>query len=186
MDKMFFLCVTFILVSSSCFSQETKIQNYICLNESQSKTLMHEKGYQLKTPDTWCFYKGFHNILMLSPKALLSLKGNYYKNNLYVSSYDNDTFRSNDIEEALKKHFVLLNGDSQFTPVFDTNSHEIYGKYYIVKRKSIQNGEKLMNLEILYNYKNRDYIIRYSVLERDFNANLNDVIPIMESFKIVN
>lgn len=185
MRKTFLLGISLILISSFCLSQESKIQNYICLNASQSKLLMDAEKYELKIPDNWCSYNGFHNILMYSPKSLLNLKDNFYKNNLYVAAYDNSTYKSENIEEAIKKHYVLLNDNSQFAPVLEESIHEIYGKYYIIKRKSIQHGEKIMNLDLLFNYKNQDYIIYYSVLEKDFNANLNDVIQIMESFKIL-
>ena len=183
--RILFTIALLVWSFSNGFSQETKIQNYICLNNQQAKNQMYSEGYELRIPDSWCGYKGFHDILTFSPKSLASLKEGYYINGLYVSSPNNETFRSKNIEEALKTHYVLLNDGSEFAPVFDESVHEIYGKYYIVKRKSIQEGQKLMNLDLLFNYKNQDYIIHYSVLEKDFNTNLNEVIQIMESFKIV-
>lgn len=183
--KLFFINVLLILAFKNGFSQETKIQNYICLSAQQAKNQMYSEGFELRIPDSWCAYIGFHDILMISPKSTLNLKDNYVNNNLYVASYDNKTYRSKDIEEALKKHYVLLNDNSKFAPVYDESVHEVYGKYYIIKRSSIQNGEKIMNLDLLFNHNNQDYIIYYSVLEKDFNANLNEVIQIMESFKIV-
>ncbi|WP_191858635.1 hypothetical protein [Hanstruepera ponticola] len=180
--------VLFVLFTYYGFSQEVnykKIKNYICLSDNQTKSVLNSKGFELKIPKTWCGYKGFHDILMFSPKSLLNFSKNHYKNNLYVAMYDNPSYNSKNIEEAFRNHYPLLNVKTEFTPVYDESVHEIYGKYYIVKRKSIQEGQNLMNLDLLFNYKNRDYIIHYSVLEKDFNANLNEVIQIMESFKIV-
>ena len=182
--KVFIFTAFFILGFTEGFGQEKKIQNYICLSAQQTKNLMFSEGYELKLPDSWCGYKGFHDILIFSPKSIASLKEAHNLNGLYVSLPDNKTFKSKSIEEALKTHFVLLNDGSEFAPIYDESVHEYYGKYYIIKHKSIQEGQKLMNLDLLFNYQNQDYIIHYSVLEKNFNANLNEVIQIMESFKI--
>jgi len=185
MRKTFLFYVSVIIASSSCFSQESKTQNYICLNNQQIKNLMFSDGYEIIIPKNWCGYLELHDILVYSPKSLLNLESNNFKNNLYVASHNNKTYKSKNIEEALKTHYVLLNDDSEYAPVIDSNIHELYGKYYILKYKSMQNGERIMNLDLLFNHNNQDYIIYYSVLEQNFNSNLNDVVQIMESFKII-
>ena len=188
--KTTILRIFFILTFGYCVGQnvnniKSKIPNYICLNTSQTESLMNSKGFELKIPNTWCSYKGFHNILSYSPKSLLNLKDNHFKNNLYVAHYDNDTHKSKDIEEALRKHYPLMNSDTFLSPTYSSDIHKTYGKYYILKYKSVQDGDKLLRLDVLFNYKNRDYILCYSVLERDYEKYINDVIQIIESFKIL-
>ena len=163
----------------------SNIKNYICMNAIQTQSQMDLKGFELKIPENWCTYIGFHDILSYSPKSLLNLSKNHYKNSLYVAAYDNDSYKSKDIEEALSKHYVLLNTDLEFAPVYNADVHKSYGKYYILKSISIQKGEKFINLDVLFNYKNQDYILYYSVLEKDFETYVNDVIQIIESFKIL-
>jgi hypothetical protein len=180
----------FILTFSYCLGQNVKnkkgkIPSYICLNTSQTESLMNSKGFELKIPDTWCSYKGFHNILTYSPKSLFNLKDNHYKNCLYVAHYDNDTYKSKDIEEALGKHYPLLNSTLEFAPAYNSEVHRTYGKFYILKHKSFWEGETLTNLDVLFNYRNKDYILNYTVLEKDYEKYINDVIQIIESFKIL-
>lgn len=180
--------ILFVLFTCYGFSQEVnykKIKNYVCLSDNQTKSILNSKGFELEIPDTWCAYKGFHDILMVSPKSLQNLRKNHEKNNFYIAAYTNASYKNKNIEEALKKHYPLLNTNTLYAPEYSSGVHNVYGKYYILKYKSVLNGETLLNLDILYNYKNQDYILYYTALERDFNANLNEVVKMMESFKIV-
>ncbi|WP_338732553.1 hypothetical protein [Mangrovimonas cancribranchiae] len=163
-------------------SKPKQFQNYICLDSEIAK--IKQLKYEINIPDTWCAYVGFHDIISYSPRPLFDLEANYYKNTVYVSAYDNDTFKSDNIEEALNKHIVDANVSSFFQPVYTSNIHDIYGKYYIVKRNGILQGVALIQLDVLFNYNNQDYIIHYSVLENNYETYINDVIKMIESFRI--
>ncbi len=58
----------------------SNIKNYICMNAIQTQSQMDLKGFELKIPENWCTYIGFHDILSYSPKSLLNLSKNHYKN----------------------------------------------------------------------------------------------------------
>lgn len=182
-QTLIFLCFLMFGIFSSK-SQNTFTKNYICLDSISA--LSQVKEYELVVSNNWCTYIGFHDILSYSPNYLKNLSDNYYKNWLYVSSYDIESYKSADIEEALYEHVISYNFGNEYDRVYTSDYHEQYGKYYIVKYKSIMEGDKLLNLDIIFNYKNKDYIISYQVLEYQFDLYINEVIEILSSFKIKN
>ncbi|WP_418512472.1 hypothetical protein [Corallibacter sp.] len=164
-------------------STQTKehLKIYVCLSPETAKTRM--TNYELSIPDTWCSYLGMHYMLTHSPKALLDLRNNEHTNSLYVISYDAPSHQSENIEEALKKQ--LISGvPSLYEPVYTSDIHNVYGKYYIIKSKSVYDGSIIVNLDILFNYNKQDYIINYNVLEKDYETYVNDVLKIVASFRV--
>lgn len=183
--KFIFIAIIFGCSSTKNISQissNIKIPKYCCLDFQTIQDQM--KDYELKIPSNWCSYIGFHDVLSHSPKSLLNLKDESRENYLTVTAYVNESYKSKDIETALSAHIIELNGPSEFNPVYTSDIHEIYGKYYTVKRKTIQGGNRFINLQTIFNFKNRDYIIDYYVLEEDYETYITDVRRIIASFII--
>ncbi|WP_157492084.1 hypothetical protein [Mangrovimonas sp. ST2L15] len=178
---LFFIGFTAISYSQS---NSKKIANYICLTPTMLDQQMAQKKYELDLPENWCAYLGFHDILSFSPKTVFRLDENYYQNYLTVACYDNATYKSNDVEESLKKHVFGLKGGSIYNPKISSAEHGIYGKYYIIHQNSIQQGEKVVRLKVLFNYLGQDYILSYQVLSSNFDKSLDDINAIIDSFKI--
>ncbi|TYB78946.1 hypothetical protein [Bizionia myxarmorum] len=166
----------------ACGATKEKTESYVILDADQTAALM--TNYMLEVPKNWYSYFGFHDMLSHSPNKSSILKENYYKSEVKVYSYDTDSFHSNDIETALKAHVVGLDLDNMLKPVIDFEEHAIYGKYYLIKRRFILNGDLFLNLRALFNYKNQDYIISYNALEKDFETYLPEVIQMIATFKI--
>lgn len=189
LSKRIILIISAIILCSCGGTQETaqerfnkKIKRYTCLTSASAENFMI--NYRLEVPNNWCLYKGFHDSFSVSPKSLKKLKTNFYKNYISVYSYDNDNYKSKNIEEALPKHTIKGYG-GVYNPVYTPDIHKIYGKYYIIKYKSILDGEDIINVEFLFNHKGQDYMVNYSVLEKDYDTYIESALQIMSTFKIV-
>lgn len=189
LSKRIILIISAIILCSCGGTQETaqerfnkKIKRYTCLTSASAENFMI--NYRLEVPNNWCLYKGFHDSFSVSPKSLKGLKENHYKNYICVYSYINDTYISENIEESLSKH-VVQGYVGNYSPVYTPDTHKDYGKYYIIKYRSKWNGDDIMNIRFLFNYKGQDHIISYSVLEKDYDTYIDSALQIMSTFKIV-
>ena len=82
-----------------------------------------------------CSYLDIHNELMHSPKSIIDLKNSSYKNYLHVMAFNIEKYKSKNIEEALKSHVTKQSLIKDYT----SDIHKTYGKYYIIKYKTIWN-----------------------------------------------
>ncbi|WP_339875041.1 hypothetical protein [Olleya marilimosa] len=187
--KIKYLLYFGILVLLGCGSSDTvtktskRITYYKCLDTIEAKAKM--KFYSMTIPDSWCTYVGSHDVLSHAPNNLKDLRENEFKNGIYVMSPNSESFKSKNIEEALERHFLSVKNASFLTPKVRSQVHPIYGKYYIVTSKSITDGFKVIRLSTLFNHNNKDYLIYYSVLEKDVDTYIEDAMSIIETFKII-
>lgn len=183
---MKFFAIILFFKTIFCFSQINNehllIKNFICLDSLDSQKLM--KDYKLTLPEDWCTYKGFHDIPSHSPKHLDNLSETFRRNQISVYYPQIESFQSKNIEEALEEHVISYNYGTDYDRTFTPDMHKVYGKYYVVTYKSIQNGDNLIILELIFNHKNQDYILSYSVLEKDYEIYINEALDIMSTFKI--
>jgi len=178
------LCSIFIIsLIFSCNINKEVIsddEKYICLSAESIGHL--NLNYKLKIPEDWCVFREIHGELTYSPKSK-DLQQTYYKNNLSVFAFNAKKYKSKNIQEALEKH--IIKDLSSYEPILTSGTHSLYGKYYMVKERYFWNNEPLIYLKVLYNYNNQDYLIVYSVLEKDYEVYIDQVLNIMESFEIV-
>lgn len=190
MKNWIFLKIIILILIVGCSSNKNlpnktidrKLPKYSCLDSLTASNQM--KFYELRIPNTWCTYIGSHDMLSHSPKSLINSKDALHKNYLIVSSPDTESYKSEDIEITLSKNVVNFNVSSKFNPTYTSATHDIYGKYYIIKNTIKEQGAKILNLEVLFNHKNRDYIIDYYADEDSFEKNINEVMDIISSFTI--
>ena len=181
--KLRFIILLCFGMSFHSQGQTKKIaKNYECLNPYAAQNLM--SGYSLKIPKTWCSYYGSHDLFTHSPKDGMTIKQASMDNNIMVFAYDREDYKSKDIEEALSKQIVDFGDDSEFKYVYIPDVHAIYGKYYIIKHKTMYNGKYYLNLKMLFNFEEQDYLIHYTVLEKHFDTYINEVVQVMSTFKI--
>lgn len=177
-----FLIIVMAVLVLSCGSTKGKTKQYACLDVAQKKALM--TNYELTVPNGWCSALGFHNILTHSPNKIEYSGSGFNSGDVYMSAYDSEGFKSKDIEEALKAHTVDLNLETLLKPIYESEHHAVYGKYYLIKSRAIADGKFYYKLEAIFNYKNQDYIINYYALEVDFETYLPEVIQMIATFKI--
>lgn len=163
-------------------SSSNKIPKYVCLDS----TIVHSqlKKYYLEIPTTWCSYLDIHGLLSYSPNSISNLKDDSFSNQLIIIAFDNKTFKSKNIEESLKNHDIENISNSAYITKYTSDVHAIYGKYYIIKNRIVYKDISRINLKLLYNYNRQDYIINYSVLEKDYDSYMDEVLQIINSFQI--
>lgn len=178
-----------VLVMLGCGTSNTVTKTskpttyYKCLDTIEAKAKM--KFYSMTIPDSWCTYVGSHDVVSHAPNNLKDLRENEFKNGIYVMSPNSESFKSKNIEEALDNHVANLKKALFVTPKIRSQVHPIYGKYYIVTSSIILNGERVVRLSTLFNHNNKDYLIYYSVLEKDVDTYIEDAMSIIETFKII-
>lgn len=179
------LVMAFSLVVLACGSAKTEKNEPSCLDAAQAKALM--SNYELIVPDSWCSSLGIHDVLGHSPNKPSFSEAEYYDTKVYVQSYsDMENYKSNNIEDALKAHIVGIDMNIPLKPVYQSENHEVYGQYYLVKNALIVGFKQYYNLKALFNYQNQDYIISYYALESNFDTYLPEVIQMIATFKIVD
>lgn len=181
-NKYWIVLIMFVACLLGCATSKEKIKNQECLDAVQTKSLM--TNYELTIPDGWCSSLGIHDVLGHSPYKQSFSEAEYYHSKVYVNAYDMENYKSKDIEEAFKAHIVGLDMDIPLKPIYDSENHEVYGKYYLVKNALVVGFKQYFNLKALFNYKNQDYIINYYALEKDFDTYLPEVIQMIATFKI--
>lgn len=153
-----------------------------CIDSSLVKNYM--KSYEIQVPKGWCSYI-YHDYLLISTPYKTDFETFKSDNvQLYILSSDGEDYKSKNIEEALESQISILEGLSLFKPVYFSEYHKEYGKYYLIKNLGIESGKKYIKLDILFNHKGRNYIIHYKALESEFETYLPYAINTISTFKI--
>ena len=144
------------------------------------------KTYSLNIPETWYSFKEVHGHIMHSPQVMQKRSANFYENNLYVKEYSLKVAKANNVKALFeyyhekKKSFYP---DIDFIP--KKLLHENYGSYYLIKYGTSWSKTMLFtNIDVLFHYQNRNFILSYTSENKYYDEFIKEVEGIVNSFTI--
>lgn len=144
------------------------------------------KSYSLQIPQTWYSFRDVHGIIMHSPKVMQRRSDNFYENNFYVTEYSTKVCKAKNIKDLFEYYHKKMKGlypKVEFNP--QTLQHKEYGKYYLIKYGTSWSKKMLFtNVNVLFNYKGRNFILSYISENNYYDEFIKDVEQMMRSFKI--
>jgi hypothetical protein len=144
------------------------------------------KTYTLQIPKTWYSFKEVHGHIMHAPKVMKKRSDNFYENNFYVTEYAAKVCNATSIEglfEFYHNKMRRLYPNVAFVP--QTFQHKEYGKYYLIKYGTSWSKKMLFTkIDVLFNYKNRNFILNYTSENKYYDEFIKEVEQIINSFKI--
>lgn len=173
------LLIVLIVIFSSCGVVQQEMIDKANLNKEL-------KTYSLQIPDTWYSFREVHGHIMHSPKVMKKRSDNFYENNFYVTEYPRTFCNSKNIDELLEfYHRKLKRHHSKITFHPKKLHHKKYGEYYLFKYTTSWSKVKIFtNIDIIFNYKNRNFVLQYTIESKYFEEFRVDLRSIIRSFKI--
>lgn len=181
--------ICLVLVSCEAIKKVKPIRN---ISPVQQELLTEEelesayKTYTLQIPNTWYSFKEVHGHIMHAPKIMKRRSDNFYENNFYVTEYSTKVCKAKNIEDLFvyyHKKMKELYPKVKFNP--QTLQHKEYGKYYLIKYGTSWPKKMLFtNVDVLFNYKGRNFILSYISENNYYDEFIKDVEQMMRSFKI--
>ncbi|NVK52239.1 MAG: hypothetical protein HWD85_04835 [Flavobacteriaceae bacterium] len=186
-----FIAFLFLVIIYSC-STLKNVKAIKNISPDQQELLQGEalqkayKTYSLQIPETWYSYRDVHGHIMHSPKVMRKRGHNFYENNFYVTEYSTKVCNAKSRKELLafytkrmKKFYPRINIVPQ------KFLHKKYGVYYLMKYTTSWHKKKLFtNVDVLYHYNNRNFILRYNSENKYYDEFIKDVASIINSFTI--
>jgi hypothetical protein len=123
---------------------------------------------------------------MHSPKVMKSRRDNFYENNFYVTEYSHKVCRATSIENLFEYYRKKKN---EFYPEIDfipkKIQHKNYGTYYLIKYGTSWSKTMLFtNVDILFHYQDRNFVLSYISENMYYDEFIKDVEGIVKSFTI--
>ena len=189
MRKIQLLVLVFVLFSCKAFKNIKSFRNVSPIQQvmlSDNSLQSELKTYSLKIPSSWYSFREVHGIVMHSPRVMKKRSDNFYENNFHVLEYFEKVCTATNIEELFEYYHAKKKG---FYPEVDfipkKLQHKNYGTYYLIKYGT--SWSKIMlftNIDILFHYKNRNFILSYVSENKYYDEFIKDVEGIVNSFTI--
>lgn len=188
MKKILYLSLLAAFVSCTALKNAVRVgnvsnqQQVFYDNDSLEKAY---KTYTLKIPKNWYSYKEVHGLIMHSPKLMSDRGEDYYVNSFYVLEYSTKYCKATNIEslfEFYHKKYKKISPKINFTP--KKFIHKKYGEYYLIKFANSWVNLLFTEINILFHYKNRNFILSYRSENKYYEEFIKDVEGIISSFTI--
>ena len=143
------------------------------------------KNYSIEIPKTWFSYFGYHGIIHSPKKLKNSYPLTFRESIFYVIERDSNELNCKTVKEALDLRLEYFNNlYSKFKYEIIEMEHPIYGQYFYLKYGTVWNGVPNTHVETVMKYKDKQYSLNYTSINKYFDEFLSTATKMIESFKV--